>query len=1234
MTFDEIVIETELYFDERGRGKHTGYKQFKRWEYWTRRSLGPQGKIIQSRKARSETALFRKEQPVTKSMSSNWTEMGPTMATNTSTWSSHLGRVSSIGLDVNDADHFIVGSPSGGVWKTLDEGATWTPIFDDETIINVYALAISHDNDLHYYAGTSGLGMMRSIDGGSTWTTTSGIPSGDLINRIIIDPDDADILLAVNQYGDVYRSSDTGDTWTNVLSTSHSMYDLEFKPGNSDIIYASGTGSVYKSTDNGNNFSVITGGPWNTQPMMMAVTEDDPDYLYILKSQDGGFGALYLSTDEGVTFTTQSDNSSGTNNIMGYSMNNTGGQAPRDMDVVVNPVDKTEVHVAGIMTFKSSNSGSTWSQTTHWVISNPLPFIHADCDLMFYQNDNIYFGTDGGIFISTDGGTTFDDKTTGLGIRQFYRIGVSETDIDRVSGGSQDNGTGTVENSSWTDWVGADGMETFIDKSNEDIIYATIQYGNLYKTTNGGNSLASINNSPGSGDWVTPLEEDPNTANTLYQGKKELYKSSNGGNTWTTISNFSPTSGGANLVEVTVAPSNSDVIYAAFKQDIYKTTDGGTTWTDVSPSISFTNVNYINVHPTDEDMALIVLSGTAQKVMETTDQGSTWTNITGSLPAVGAECAIYEGSSTDGIYVSMNPGIYYKSNTQTTWTTYDMALPNVRVAELEIRNNFIYAASYGRGLWKNDLFSNVNCAVTAITDDGFFDCSNTSGEYTRLLSVTYEGAPNTGTLDVLGQSFAITGSPQQVAISPMPLDGAAVDVTASFSDNSSCSLTEVALFTNPSTCPCNLTAANVMAETCDSNNTPGTSDDTHTFSLNPVGDNLGSTYSVSGDVTVSNVAYGSPFIFDNGGSGYPIAAGDLIIDITDDNDTSCALTQVVVTAPSTCTDNFTCSTAENIPGPGIYPAIGPYQGNGGSQAGQNANWFKYVPAVDGLLTVNSCEMGVDTRLYLHNGTCAALNQLDSSDDDCLTGNGNGNTEASEIVDFCVTGGVTYYIEWDDKWSASGFDFEVAFETDTFYVDNDMDGYGDPNGVIYACSQPSGHVTDNTDCDDNDVSNYPGNTEVCDGVDNNCDGIIDEGCSGNDPCDGANLVINTISQDAYHAEINITSDAIVNQTNPVSFHAGTDINLEYPFEVALGTEFEAIIEPCDPPPGAPGHIDELEAYLVQGLKGGSKISLSLIDETGEVREAKSGGEAAIQSAIQILKYHINDNWVLKYSFIAQ
>ena len=135
----------------------------------------------------------------------------------------------------------------------------------------------------------------------------------------------------------------------------------------------------------------------------------------------------------------------------------------------------------------------------------------------------------------------------------------------------------------------------------------------------------------------------------------------------------------------------------------------------------------------------------------------------------------------------------------------------------------------------------------------------------------------------------------------------------------------------------------------------------------------------------------------------------------------------------------------------------------------------------------------------------------------------------------------------------------------YYVDSDGDGYGDSNNSMVACSQPSGYVTNSADCDDNDSNNFPGNAETCDGQDNNCDGIVDEGCG---TCDDSYLVINTITQSTYLAEINIESDATVNSAIPILFSAGTSIDLLPGFEVILGSDFEAIIAPCNPFASAP------------------------------------------------------------------
>ncbi len=135
-------------------------------------------------------------------------------------------------------------------------------------------------------------------------------------------------------------------------------------------------------------------------------------------------------------------------------------------------------------------------------------------------------------------------------------------------------------------------------------------------------------------------------------------------------------------------------------------------------------------------------------------------------------------------------------------------------------------------------------------------------------------------------------------------------------------------------------------------------------------------------------------------------------------------------------------------------------------------------------------------------------------------------------------------------------------TTVYYADTDGDGFGNPNMTTNSCSQPSGYVLDNTDCDDNDANNYPGNTEVCDGQDNNCDGQVDEGCGPLPPCDDVNLNIPVLTQDENRAEINLQSTAIINSNNNILYTAGTDIDLNANFEVVQGTVFEARIEPCD------------------------------------------------------------------------
>lgn len=927
MTYEEIVDSVEAHFDKKGRTKHLGYKQFLRWKYFAKRNLDSQRRVISPERTSASYEAFLEKEPKRKMNASNWTELGPVSATNTSTWSSHIGRISNIGIDPNNDNHIIVTSPGGGVWKTLDEGATWTPIFDNQTSLNCWSAFISSSNSNIYLVGTSGIGVRRSTDGGATWNSVSGI--GGTVYTIKEHPNSANILFAVSSNGSVYRSTDTGSTWTLTYDINTTLYDLEFKPDDPNIIYVSGrSGNLHRSLNNGLSFSPVT-GPWATRSLMMATTPHNPDLLYVLQENGGGYGGLFISRDSANTWQTQSTNGTA-GNIMGYNLNENGGQAPRDMDVVVSPTDSNEVHVAGIMTFKSINKGVDWTQTTHWVISNPLPFVHADIDqVIYHSNGKIYVASDGGLFISSDAGSSFVDKTTGLGIRQFYRISVSSTESARVNGGSQDNGTGILRGGTWYDWLGADGMEPLILDHDEDVVFGSIQFGSLRKSTNGGDSSnGSVSQTEGgaNGNWVTPLEKDPVQQNVIYQAKKHLYKSIDGGLSWETISDVNPGNGNQRIDEVAIAPNNGNVIYIAYPDNVFKTVDGGANWTDVTPGLNINSINYISVHPTDENKVLISTSGAA-RVLESTDGGSNWNNITHNLPNLGTNCAIYDRNNNNGIYVSQTRGVYFKDNSSpTSYTTVASGLPNVNITELEIMEGKLYAATYGRGLWAADI-------------------------------------PD----------------------------------------------------------PAHHINANVLIDTCISNNTQDPTDDLYAFSVSPGGLGLGNEYNVAGDVNASNVPYGTRTNFDDNGQYFPVSAGQQEVTVSDVSTPSC-FKIFAVPLPANCFRNSTCDASLVLLESGTYEAIGPSSGNGATQNNAtHATWFYFVPPIDGKINVASCGGGVDTRLNIHSGDCENLSLITSVDDNCSMGNGLSNY-ASSVQNLDVIGGTTYYIEWDNRWSGTGFDF--------------------------------------------------------------------------------------------------------------------------------------------------------------------------------------------------------------------
>ena len=449
--------------------------------------------------------------------------------------------------------------------------------------------------------------------------------------------------------------------------------------------------------------------PSGSNRLALAVTAANPDYVYMLagRSSDSGFNGIYRSSDSGLSFATRATSP----NLMGWQSNgsDSGGQSWYDLAIAVSPANAEDLYVGGVNIWRSVTGGSTWTINGHWTGSG-APYVHADVHALEFlpgSSSTLFAGCDGGIFTTSNNGTAWTDISNNLSIAQIYRLGLSGTSAGTVITGWQDNGTALYNNNTARRVYGGDGMECFIDPTNNNYLYAELYYGDFKRSSDGGTTWANIKPaSAGSADWVTPWTMDPNNPQTLYAGFADVWKSTDRGTTWSKISAFGTSSA---MKSLAVAPSNSNYIYTATSNVIYRTANGGASWTNITSGLPVGSaaLTYISIDPLNPDKVWVSFSGysAANKVFATTNGGSTWTNVSAGLPNLPANCLVYEKNSPDRIFVGTDIGVYYTDNTGTGWQPYFTGLPNVIVKELEIfyPTRKLRAATYGRGLWESDL---------------------------------------------------------------------------------------------------------------------------------------------------------------------------------------------------------------------------------------------------------------------------------------------------------------------------------------------------------------------------------------------------------------------------------------------------------------------------------------------------------------------------------------------------
>lgn len=721
--FDNMVANKAFPVGREASGE-SGPAQMLRYFDFAESRVGEDGKL---RAFNYWEAMEYIEAHIPVNTSVAWQEIGPDSWGNIAGhWNPGIGRFNGVCEDPNNENTIFVAAPAGGVWKSIDAGRTWKCMTDALPTIGATSIAIDYNNSDIIYMGSgdgdacnvNSIGVLKSIDGGVTWDLT-GLTfelSGDYeIHKVMISPDNSSVLFAATNDG-LYRTTNAGDNWTKIRDGNSD--DVEFKPGDTDIVYAMISNKFYRSSNGGSSFSQVTSGlPSSAGRSLIGVSPDNPNYVYILSSKtSGSFQGVYRSSNSGTSFSLRGNQPSG---IYGYNTDGSSSshQTNYDLAFTVSPIDAEEVHLGNILTWRSTNGGSSWKATTAWryPVSSSYEYTHCDIHVLEYFGDRLYVGSDGLVCRSTNEGSDFEDIVNGqIGVRQFYKIAVAQGNVTKIVGGSQDNGTCYYDGTKWYDWMGADGMDCMVSPDG-NTMYGTTQGGNWTKRI--GDRNVSMKQ-PGGGAWVTPAIIHPNDPDILFVGNDKVSKSTNAGSSWSSIG----LNDGRDKKAITLCKSDPDYIYVTRSSYVYGTKNGGGSWSTISenglPSSSNTNVA---VNPNDPEEVVVTYGGftSTRKIYRSTNAGDSWSNYTKNLPNVPANCAAFDDDGN--LYVGMDIGVYIIGPGANEYIRFGTGLPNIIVKDLDIHfsKKLLYAGTYARGAWVADISSvnNLNSITPAAPVD-------------------------------------------------------------------------------------------------------------------------------------------------------------------------------------------------------------------------------------------------------------------------------------------------------------------------------------------------------------------------------------------------------------------------------------------------------------------------------------------------------------------------------------